>query len=66
MTKSRIKMADGSEFTAFYLKPPVAKANDKMPNNAGKMFELNKSEIGQSILYKLIFNNNSNKNNWDI
>ena len=66
MQKKRIKMDDGSEFTVFYLKPEPAKTNDKTPNKAGKMFELDKSYIkNNSILYKILFGNSS-KNNWDI
>jgi hypothetical protein len=66
MQKKRIQMDDGSEFTVFYLKPEPVKTNDKTPNKAGKMFELDKSAIKQhSILYKILFGNSS-KNNWDI
>ena len=66
MQKKRIKMDDGSEFTVFYLKPEPAKTNDKTPNKAGKMFELDKLSIKQHpILYKILFGNSS-KNNWDI
>ena len=32
MHKKRIRMDDGSEFTVFYLKPPIVKVNDKTPN----------------------------------
>jgi len=66
MQKKRIKMDDGSEFTVFYLKPEPAKTNDKTPNKAGKMFELDEPSIKKhSILYKILFGNSS-KNNWDI
>jgi hypothetical protein len=67
MQKKRIQMDDGSEFTVFYLKPESAKTNDKMPNKAGKMFELDKPFIKKhSILYKIFFGNSNNNNNWDI
>ena len=70
MQKKRIKMDDGSEFTVFYLKPEPAKTNDKTPNKAGKVFELDKlnpkyNHKFHSILYKIFFGNSS-KNNWDI
>ncbi len=69
MQKKRIKMDDGSEFTVFYLKPQPAKMNDKMPNKAGKVFELDKlNPKHNSILYKIFFGNSNqnNQNNWDI
>ena len=66
MQKKRIQMDDGSEFTVFYLKPEPAKTNDKTPNKAGKMFELDEPSIKKhSILYKILFGTSS-KNNWDI
>jgi hypothetical protein len=69
MQKKRIKMEDGSEFTVFYLKPEPVKMNDKMPNKAGKVFELDKlSPKYNSILYKIFFGNSNqnSQNNWDI
>lgn len=67
MTKSRMKMCDGSEYTVFYLNneqvasPIALKVNDLKPNKAGYVFEpLNKKSL--TILYKLFGEADYNKN----
>ena len=70
MTKSRMKMCDGSEYTVFYLcekeTPSLdgLKVNDLRPNNEGQIFEahifnLNKKD---SVFHKLFCKTDDDKN----
>jgi hypothetical protein len=70
MTKSRMKMCDGSEYTVFYLCEKETssldglKVNDLRPNNEGQIFEghifnLNKKD---SVFHKLFCKTDDDKN----
>lgn len=65
MTKSRIRMADGSEFTAFYLKPQPVKVNDKMPNKQDCLLD---ALLGKKMaaLWKEKYSQSPAKHDWDI
>ena len=65
MQKTRIRMADGSEYTVFYLTPQPVKVNDKMPNKKARLLD---ALLGKKLaaLWREENAKNLNKHDWDI